>query len=121
MINIEKRFDDGNDDWYNINTKNEWSIAYHCTKEGINNYYKNNVIYHNNNNIEKGIYMTPNPEIMEKSCSELHYSGKKYKLGIMCRLRPDKIRCPNGFNNYWIINGTDNEIRPFRFLIKEYS
>ena len=121
LINIEKRFDDGNDDWYNINTKNEWSIAYHCTKEGINNYYKNNVIYHNNNNIEKGIYMTPNPEIMEKSCSELHYSGKKYKLGIMCRLRPDKIRCPNGFNNYYIINGTDNEIRPFRFLIKEYS
>ena len=122
LINIEKRFDDGNDDWYNNNTKNEWSIAYHCTNKGINNYYKNKVDrYNNNNNIEKGIYMTPNPEIMEKSCSELHYSGKKYKLGIMCRLRPDKIRCPNGFNNYWIINGTDNEIRPFRFLIKEYS
>ena len=122
LINISKRYDDGNDDWYNINKKNEWSIAYYCKKEGINNYYKNKVDqYHNNNNIEKGIYMTPNPEIMEKSCSELHYSGKKYKLGIMCRLRPDKIRCPNGVKNYWIINGTDNEIRPFRFLIKEYS
>ena len=72
-------------------------------------------------NIGEGVYMSPKPEIMESSCPEITYDKKKYKIGIICRLRPDKIRYPNGFENYWIINGTDNEIRPWGFIIKEFS
>ena len=37
----------------------------------------------------------------------------------MTRVMPLKKRCAQGQDDYWIINGTDNEIRPYRILIKE--
>ena len=119
-INVSKIMDTSNYDLHNIDIKNEWSIAYHCINVGINNYFKNHMDQYGHN-IGEGVYMSPKPEIMESSCPEITYDKKKYKIGIICRLRPDKIRYPNGFENYWIINGTDNEIRPWGFIIKEFS
>ena len=37
----------------------------------------------------------------------------------MTRVRPDRIRSPEEEKDYWVINGTDNEVRPYRILIKE--
>ena len=111
-INVSKILDISNYDWHNI--ENEWSIAYHCKNAGINSHMDQY-----GHNIGEGIYMSPKP--VESSCSEITYDKKKYKIGIICRLRPDKIRYSNGFEKYWIINGTDNEIRPWGFIIKEFS
>ena len=41
----------------------------------------------------------------------------------MVRVKHDAIRgweCEY-FQNYWVINGTSNEIRPFRLLYKEFE
>ena len=56
---------------------------------------------------------------MEKHCAIIDCYGIKYKIGFMTRVKPIKIRCAQGQDDYWIINGTDNEIRPYRILIKE--
>ena len=38
---------------------------------------------------------------------------------LKVRVKPDKIRAPVGYSNYWILNPTTDEIRPYRILIKE--
>ena len=103
-LNLFKRYDNGNDNWCDPSSKNQWCIAYH----GINN-------------SEKNFFLTTKPEILEKFCKEIKYDGKNYKIGFMCRIKPDKINNNDSQNDdYWIINGTDNEIRPYRILLLEY-
>lgn len=36
----------------------------------------------------------------------------------MCRVDPKKIRQPN--DNFWVLNPTQDEIKPYRILIKKY-
>ena len=45
--------------------------------------------------------------------------GKKYKVGFMLRVKPDKIRASKDKEDYWVLNGTIDEMRPYRILLKE--
>ena len=69
------------------------------------------------------IYCSPRPEVLEKyasySTSEIEINGKKYMIGFMMRVKPDKIRKPEDKNDFWILNATTDEIRPYRILVKE--
>lgn len=56
---------------------------------------------------------------MEKYCNEYICCNKKYKIAFMTRVNPEEIRCPEENQDYWIINGHENDIRPYRILIKE--
>ena len=38
----------------------------------------------------------------------------------MIRVKPDKIRYSNAFEDYWVLNGDKDEMRPYRILIKEF-
>lgn len=49
---------------------------------------------------------------------ELLISEEKYKFLLMCRVDPKKIRQPN--DNFWVLNPTQDEIKPYRILIKKY-
>ena len=145
-LKVFDRYDGGNNDWIDYNNNpGEWAVAYHSmgaslsgdikinnnNSQLINMYnnlqetitrqkYKNAIDEYNKSKVVgEGVYMTPDPEIMEKYCSIYSYQGKKYKIGIMCRVMPKKIRCPDANDTYWVINGTDNEVRPYRILIKE--
>ena len=145
-LKVFDRYDGGNNDWIDYNNNpGEWAVAYHSmgaslsgdikinnnNSQLINMYnnlqetitrqkYKNAIDEYNKSKVVgEGVYMTPNPEIMENYCSIYSYQGKKYKIGIMCRIMPKKIRCPDANDTYWVINGTDNEVRPYRILIKE--
>ena len=40
-------------------------------------------------------------------------------MGFMMRVKPDKIRQCSGDPDYWVLDGTTNEMRPYRILIKE--
>ena len=40
-------------------------------------------------------------------------------MGFMMRVKPDKIRKPEDKNDFWILNATTDEIRPYRILVKE--
>ena len=39
----------------------------------------------------------------------------------MVRVKPDDIRNCKYINDYWVVNGTRDEIRPYRILYKEYK
>ena len=142
-LRIADRFDNGDNSWIDYNhSKGEWSVAYHGIKSGLigNQIFnsKNSIMmssiliagmkyqfkdfkdaYHLGQKVGEGVIITPKPQIMEQNCGSFNCCGKKYKIGFMTRVMPKKIRCPEGQDNYWVINGTDNEIRPYRILIKE--
>ena len=40
-------------------------------------------------------------------------------MGFMMRVKPDKIRSPKEKEDYWVLNPTTDEIRPYRILVKE--
>ena len=129
-----------NDDWLDYNgNKNEWAVAYHGVgrndsdpgkillkivkskklKAGDGQAYAD---YANDNKINnskykkvgKGVYCSPDPNVMNE------YAGicQGYKIGVMFRVNPKKIRYSNYKSDYWVLNATTDEMRPYRILIK---
>ena len=144
-LKVLGKYDNGNDDWLACDgNKNEWAVAYHGVrtkivpkledavgniaksgfKIGDAQHYKNRI---NINEPEKqvgiDIYCSPSPEVLEKyanySSSETMIKGKYYMMGFMMRVKPDKIRKPEDKSDFWILNATTDEIRPYRILVKE--
>ena len=130
-------YDGGNNEWLSHNgNKNEWPVAYirdgyHTINYILNGTFKIGYrqayqdypdINHPGQKMGVGIYCTPDPSIMEDYASYdnmIDYNGKKYIIGLMMRVKPDKIRCCSEQKDYWILNPTSDEIRPYRILIKE--
>lgn len=46
-------------------------------------------------------------------------SKEYYRIGFMCRANPKTIRQSKRYNPYYICSGLEDEIRPYRLLIKE--
>jgi hypothetical protein len=40
-------------------------------------------------------------------------------MGFMMRVKPDKIRYSNDNTDYWVFNGTTDEMKPYRILLKD--
>ena len=141
-LRVLDRYDNGNNCWLDYrNLEGEWAVAYHgigSTPQGVqifngfNNIVLNNLQtgvrkafknsndhLHEGNKVGEGVYLTPQPSVMEKYCGTFNCGGKNYKIAFMTRVRPDRIRSPEEEKDYWVINGTDNEVRPYRILIKE--
>ena len=135
-LNVLGKYDNGNNDWLaNDGNQNEWAVAYHGVntktirfillggfKPGGGQVYNDyDDIYHPGNKVGVGAYFTPDPKIMEEFAknSVININGKKYLITLMVRVKPDKIRCPSGYKNFWIVNGAFNEVRPYRILLKE--
>ena len=81
-----------------------------------------NDLYHPGQLVGDGSYCTNLPDIAFNYAGTESINGRNYKLVMMLRVRPDKIRCgggENGGDNYWVLNGTTDEIRPYRLLVKE--
>ena len=142
-LKVWGKYDNGNNDWlaYNGN-KNEWAIAYHgigsklgfsvekatnnIIKDGFKagggqafrNHFDEN---HPGQKVGIGVYCSPDPCVMERyaQCSNIVINGKKYLMGLMMRVKPDKIRYSINEPNYWVLNGTTDEMRPYRIMIKE--
>jgi len=144
-LNVLDRFDNGDNTWldYRNISNGEWAVAFHGVgsllyesqiknivkdivinnlKSGKGQFYKNsNDAFHEGEKVGEGVYITPKPEVMEEYCGEIKCGEKNYIIGIMARVNPKLIRCPVEKQDYWVINGTDNEIRPYRILIKELN
>jgi len=144
-LKVTGKYDNGSDDWlaYNGN-ENEWAVAYHGVrtkmlskledavgsiakggfKVGKAQAYKGHI---NKNEPGKqigvGIYCSPSPKVLEQyanySKSDTEINGKHYIMGFMMRVKPDKIRYPDAEPDYWILNATTDEMRPYRILVKE--
>ena len=141
-LNVLDRFDDGDNIWLDYNNYDgEWAVAYHGVgsllgqneildviheisennlKSGLRQEYKDsNDFFHPGEKVGVGVYLSFKPTVIDGYCGVVNCGGKRYKLAFMTRVRPDRIRCPENKKDYWVINGTDNEVRPYRILIKE--
>lgn len=118
----------------------EWPVAYHGVgkgkvfkkilsilddnlKEGPGQLYKTCRTKINKNEFDfckEGVYLAPDIEEAEKYADKvmLGWFRKKFQFVIMTRVNPKKIRDPGNFPVNWILNGNDEEIRPYRLLIK---
>jgi len=66
-----------------------------------------------------GICLFQNPEYAENSAGIIEVLGERIKIILMCRVNPKKIRQPKRFPQFWILNPTPDEVRPYRILIKK--
>ena len=123
------------------NKEGEWAVAYHGVGKG--NIFKKVIkilnynlkegpgqLYKDQLNVEKskdkfthcgeGVYFSPNIEEAEKYAEKtsLGSFSFQFQFVFMTRVNPEKIRSPGGTPVDWILNGNDNEIRPYRLLIK---
>ena len=144
-LKVEGKYE--NDDWLGMKNKDgEWCVAYHGVGYGQNSdkvkgisglIYKGGFKpgrrqahkdcddqFHPGQKVGEGVYCTDKIEVAEKYAGTVEINGKKYKMVIMSRVRPDKIRhcdtCADSKEpfNYWVISGTTDDIRPYRLLYK---
>ena len=143
-LNVLDKYDNGNNNWIGmINSSDEWCVAYHgvgrykssdevkyITGKIINTEFKAGEAQahedHDNINrpgtkVGKGVYCTPNIETACDYSGESTINGKTYKTVLMVRVKPSIIRqCNCDYaKDYWVVNGTKDEIRPYRILYKE--
>ena len=135
-----------NNKWIGMsNDPDEWCVAYHgvgysqdsnTVKKITGLIYKGNFKpgnrqvhedcpdkFHSGKNVGVGVYCTPNIKIAEDYAGVSNINGKNYKTVLMVRVKPDSIRCCNNYKHqdakdYWVVNGNNDEIRPYRILYK---
>ena len=123
------------------NIPGEWCVAYHgigrhknnsdkvkkivgliskttVKKGGIQVHEDCDDIYHKGKKVGIGAYITPLIETAEEYAGICHINGKKYKVIMMVRVNPSAIRGCSCYTDYWVVNGTPDEIRPYRILYK---
>jgi hypothetical protein len=142
-LKVLGKYDNGNNTWIGMkNIPGEFPVAYHGIGansdpfpiignvlnqgfiEGKRQAYRDdNDIKHPGQKCGTGAYFTPIIDEADTYAGIANFNGKKYKIVFMCRVRPEKIREPNRGNQarYWILDGSKNEVRPYRILIKEYN
>ena len=135
-LKVKNYYDNYDNSWLgNNNIPGEWCVAY----KGVNDITKiKNIyilgfkpsifqahkdcqdIYHPGKNVGVGVYFTSNPETAGEYGGIYEFNGKKYKTILMVRIKPDAIRsCNHNNNDILVVNGTTDEIRPYRILFKE--
>ena len=143
-LNVEDSYDGGQACWLCFAGiyENEFAIAYYPiteedndivlgykieqTIEYIENFEFSNLIAKSINSKSgerkdqtgEGTIVYQNIEIAEKQASFIETENFSFKLVIMCRVRPDRIRAPKDYKEIWILNPNSEEIRPYRILVK---
>jgi len=128
------------------NIPEEWCVAYHGVGDGkpsdnvkhiLGLIYKGGLkagtrqihedcldYFHKGKKVGNGVYCSPKIETAQEFSGKCNINGKEYSTAIMLRVKPNKRRhcnqCPDSKEPYiyWILNGTPDEIRPYRILFK---
>ena len=145
-LKVSKQYDNGDDTWLGMsNVQGEWWVAYHgaggdSSNEEIRGVIKSIVSnglragqnqayesYRNCNdrsqeeypNVGRGVYLSNKINTAEG------YAGKvkdddnnEYKIVFMCRVCPEKVRFSNSRSDYFVLDGNNECIRPYRILLK---
>ena len=123
-LRVYDKYDNKDNDWLSYDNRDgEWCIAY----SGLSGFTKNYLQYNENDNDSKnpgkkvgtGVITWQNPEFMYNNTEIINVNGINYKMGLMLRVNPDKIRVPLSNKNVWIVNGVPDEIRPYGILLKK--
>ena len=132
--------------WIGMENKDgEWCVAYHgvgrrknpkevkdITREIVINTFeggsgqeheKCNDIFHSGKKVGRGVYCTPSIDVALRfsGISKIDSNGQSYKTVLMVRVNPSarrKCSCKIA-KDYWVVNGTTEEIRPYRILYKK--
>lgn len=125
-IKIDHGFNDRNYDWIShLHRKGEWCVAY-CGITGITKkmeqiYENDDDIKHQGKKVGVGVYCPSDPALLEEITETINANGENYKVGFMIRVKPDKIRASAKNKDMWVLNGNDNELRPYGILIKKVN
>ena len=84
-----------------------------------NDYADDDDIKHPGKKVGNGVYCSPNPKVMEGYAGIICIGQDQYKMGFMVRVNPEKIRVSAGNPEFWILDGNDDDIRPYRILVKK--
>ena len=143
-LKVQGKYDNGDDTWLDYKDREGvFAVAYF----GLSNIYGNKKnyieflneiksetalrigyeqVYKNDINLRNpgekcgnGVYLFQDPQIAENTAGIIDIGGVRYKVLLMCRVKPTKIRQPQGFKDCWILNSSPAEIRPYRILIKK--
>ena len=147
-LKVKNKYDNGDNTWIGMdNSPGEWCVAYHGVASGQSSDNVKDVTgkivkstfkkgggqahadcpdqYHPGKKVGEGVYCTPTIETAEGYAGKSQINGEKYKTVLMVRVKPEAIRhCDECFGskapyNYWVVNGTLDEIRPYRILYKK--
>ena len=68
-----------------------------------------------------GVYLSDKIKVAKNYAKKvkLGNSSKNYQFVIMCRVNPNQIRVPSGFQSYIIVDDSYECVRPYRILVKE--
>ena len=140
-LNVIDKYDMGNTTWLGYDgSKGEWCVAYHGVgrsqnsdnikkiigniyndtfKAGCNQVHRNHDdIFHKGKKVGDGVYCSPYINTATGYAGISEINGKKYYTVLMVRVKPNAIRSCKDQSDYWVVNGTDDEIRPYRILYK---
>ena len=147
-LNVEDKYDNGDNTWLGCcNAPGEWCVAYHGVGDGqdsedvkditgkiVKSQFKKGMgqahcdcedQFHPGQKVGEGVYCTPNIKTAEGYAGISNINGVDYKTVLMVRVNPNKIRhcdsCSDSKEpySYWVVNGTDDDIRPYRILFKK--
>ena len=138
----------GDNTWLGMdNAPGEWCVAYHGVANGQSSQNVKDVTgkivkatfkkgsgqahancpdqYHPGKKVGDGVYCTPTIKTASEQYAGIsEINGVKYKTVLMVRVKPSAIRhcdiCSDSRapHNYWVVNGTTDEIRPYRILYR---
>ena len=144
-LKVWDMYDDGDNTWIGMsNFEGEWCVAYHGVGRDSNEVKKITGLiikgqkqkfkvgacqahrgckdkFHEGKNVGEGAYCTPTISTAESYSGISTINGVDYKTVIMVRVKPEAIRCCGECDfakDYWVVNGTSDEIRPYRILYK---
>ena len=141
-LRVTDKYDNGNNTWIGMdNSKGEWCVAYHGVGRNLNSPDVKKItglivkggfepgknqackeypdLNHPGRNVGEGVYCTPKINKAETYSGVSQINDKKYKTVLMVRVKPDALRYCKKEPDYWVVNGTTDEIRPYRILYKE--
>ena len=140
-LNVFDKYDNGDNLWIgNNNSKGEWAVAYHGIGRGGGDIKKILVFilksgfragkaqlhsecedkFHPGKLIGNGVYFSPSIKEAEMYAGIANINEQRYKIVLMVRIKPSSIRQYNcKENKYWIVDGTSDDVRPYRILLKE--
>ena len=88
-------------------------------KEGDNQSHEDHDdINHPGKKVGKGVYCSPLIKTAEEYSGECKINGNLYKVVLMTRVKKSAIRTCEDAKDYWVVDGTKDEIRPYRILYK---
>ena len=142
-LKVWDKYDNGDNTWLGMNNNpGEWCVAYHGVGNNQSSDKVKNVtgviytsekfkagsgqvhkdcpdIYHPGKKVGVGVYCTPHIQTAEGYAGVSNINGTNYKTVLMVRVKSSAIRHCTDSYDYWVVDGTTNEIRPYRILYRK--